>query len=190
MPYPCFMVELRNEREVPREDDEERTDTVYDVVRLDNDEVIAEGVWGYHLQAVPPGAMWWSESYEPSKPTSATDWSLNTEAEKANAKDAYEKNPHWYPQGVDPATGLPLKRPSSLFADGAQLNVMTPGGPWNIDSRASNCTMPFDYEHRCWVRRGEPPNVHVDKDGNTCQAGAGSIGMTNYHGFLHDGALT
>jgi hypothetical protein len=72
----------------------------------------------------------------------------------------------------------------------APLIVRTPGGDWNIDSRASNCTMPDDKTHRCWVRHGEPPNIHVDKNGHTCGAGAGSIISGNYHGFLHNGALT
>jgi hypothetical protein len=70
------------------------------------------------------------------------------------------------------------------------LICRTPGGEWNIDSRASNCTMPEDRTHRCWIRHGEPPNIHVDKNGFTCQAGAGSIISGNYHGFLHNGSLT
>lgn len=53
-----------------------------------------------------------------------------------------------------------------------------------------NCTMPYDYEHRCWVRHGEPPAITVDKQGHTCAAGAGSIQCGSYHGFLEDGALT
>jgi len=74
--------------------------------------------------------------------------------------------------------------------DGRSLIVKTPGGMWNIDSRASNCTLPDDNEHRCWIRHGEPPNVTVDKNGNTCQAGAGSIQCGDYHGFLQNGVLT
>jgi hypothetical protein len=70
------------------------------------------------------------------------------------------------------------------------LVVHTPGGDWIIDSRASNCTMPEEQTHRCWVRHGEPPNVHVDKNGHTCGAGAGSIMVGSYHGFLHHGELT
>lgn len=80
--------------------------------------------------------------------------------------------------------------------DGRCLAVKLPNGcEWIIDSRAQNCTMPNDKTHRCWVRHGEPPNVTVDKNGDTCAAGAGSIGMTNskgvhYHGFLKNGILT
>lgn len=74
--------------------------------------------------------------------------------------------------------------------DGRVLAVITPGGTWIIDSRASNCTMPDDNRHSCWVRHGEPPNVTVDKNGVTCQAGAGSIQSGDYHGFLRGGVLT
>lgn len=76
--------------------------------------------------------------------------------------------------------------------DGRCLIVRTPGGEWVIDSRASNCTMPNDNEHRCWVRHGRPEDgtLHVDKNGKTCAAGAGSIQCGKYHGFLHNGALT
>lgn len=76
--------------------------------------------------------------------------------------------------------------------DGRSLVVKTPGGEWTIDSRASNCTMPDDTVHRCWVRHGRPEDgtLHVDKNGHTCAAGAGSIAMPGYHGFLHNGHLT
>lgn len=61
---------------------------------------------------------------------------------------------------------------------------------WHIDSRASNCTMPDDKEHRCWVRHGTlRGTIHVDKNGNTCAAGAGSIMVPGFHGFLHNGIL-
>lgn len=45
--------------------------------------------------------------------------------------------------------------------------------------------------HKCWVRHGTPPGevVHVDKNGITCGAGAGSIAIPNWHGFLHNGEL-
>lgn len=63
---------------------------------------------------------------------------------------------------------------------------------WDIMSRAANCTMPEDKLHRCWILHGDPSKgetVHVDKDGLTCQAGAGSIALPNWHGFLHGGEL-
>ena len=63
---------------------------------------------------------------------------------------------------------------------------------WNIDGRASNCTMKDDRIHRCWVRHGDPAvpgQLHVDKVGKTCAAGAGSIAVPGFHGYLHRGAL-
>jgi hypothetical protein len=75
--------------------------------------------------------------------------------------------------------------------DGRSLMVKCPGGgEWAIDSRAANCTMPKDTQHRCWVRHGEPPSITVDKNGLTCQAGGGSIISGNYHCFLRDGVFT
>lgn len=75
--------------------------------------------------------------------------------------------------------------------DGRVLVVKLPNGnDWIIDSRASNCTLPNDDNHRWWVRHGEPPNITVDKlGGPTCAAGAGSILSGNYHGFLRNGEL-
>jgi hypothetical protein len=75
--------------------------------------------------------------------------------------------------------------------DGRSLVVKCPNGhEWCIDSRATNCTLPDDTEHRCWVRHGEPPAITVDKQGLTCAAGAGSILAGDYHGHLRDGAFT
>lgn len=85
----------------------------------------------------------------------------------------------------------PPKPGARNFFSGEHLCVMTPGGVWNIDSRASNCGLPDDREHRCWPRRGRPPLVTVDKSfGPTCSAGAGSIQVGAYHGFLRDGKLS
>ena len=74
--------------------------------------------------------------------------------------------------------------------DGKSYVCRTPGGEWMIDSRAANCTLPEDNNHKCWCRHGEVPNFTVDKIGDTCQAGAGSILMGMYHGFLINGELT
>lgn len=60
---------------------------------------------------------------------------------------------------------------------------------WCPDRRASNCTLPNDNDHKCWVRHGTPPNITVDKDGRTCSAGAGSIVAPDWHGFLRNGVL-
>jgi len=75
--------------------------------------------------------------------------------------------------------------------DGRCLYVRTPGGDWCPDHRASNCTLPDDNQHKCWVRHGRPEDgtLHVDKNGLTCAAGAGSIGQKTWHGFLHNGEL-
>lgn len=75
--------------------------------------------------------------------------------------------------------------------DGKHLHAICPNGhAWDIDARASNCTLPQDTTHRCWIRHGEPPDIHVDKNGHTCAAGAGSIIAGDYHGFLHHGKFT
>lgn len=75
--------------------------------------------------------------------------------------------------------------------DGKCLVVKMPGNSeWIIDSRASNCTMPNDNEHHCWIRHGEPPFITVDKNGKTCNAGAGSIAVPGWHGFLTRGILS
>lgn len=75
--------------------------------------------------------------------------------------------------------------------DGRHLHAVCPNGQvWDVDSRATNCNMPEDRTHRCWVREGEPPNVTAGKAGHTCTAGAGSILAGDYHGFLTNGAFT
>lgn len=93
---------------------------------------------------------------------------------------------HWYPENMywDNHKG------HMLFA------VLPGGGHWNIDSRASNCAKPDDRNHRCWIRHGEPPNIHVDCLGPWCGAGGGSIAYGHpgeksyYHGFLQNGHFT
>ncbi len=72
--------------------------------------------------------------------------------------------------------------------DGLSIMVKCPGGKeWWIDGQATNCTMPKDQVHRCWVRHGVPPALTVNKAGKTCAAGAGSIVAGSYHGFLRNG---
>jgi len=89
--------------------------------------------------------------------------------------------------------------------DGIALTVRLPDGhDWHVDSEASNCTRPqrvpvegkpdctrFVRTHYCWCRHGDPRTgaIHVDKNGNTCNAGAGSIATSRWHGFLHNGHL-
>lgn len=81
--------------------------------------------------------------------------------------------------------------PFSRGTDGIYLMVRLPDGhDWAVDSQASNCTRPGE-PHKCWIRHGDPRDckVTVDKDGDTCSAGAGSIGTPDWHGFLRDGQL-
>lgn len=81
--------------------------------------------------------------------------------------------------------------PSARRVDGMYLMVRLPDNhDWAVDSQASNCTRPGE-DHQCWVRSGDPREckVTVGKDGNTCSAGAGSIGSPNWHGFLRNGQL-
>jgi hypothetical protein len=81
---------------------------------------------------------------------------------------------------------------SWIGPDGRCLVVKCPDGhEWMVDARASNCTKPDDDTHHCWVRHGKPEDgtLHVDKNGNTCAAGAGSILTPKWHGFLRNGYL-
>jgi hypothetical protein len=88
----------------------------------------------------------------------------------------------WYPEGwCNPQLG-----------EGKALIVKTPGGDWLVDQQARNCTMPDDLhqeKHHCWIIHGTPPEITVDKDGVTCNAGAGSIQQGTWHGFLKNGYL-
>lgn len=74
--------------------------------------------------------------------------------------------------------------------NGKHIEVITPDGHcWDASSRASNCTMKEEGTHRCWILHGTPPNLTADKNGYTCQAGAGSIQSPGWHGFLQNGEL-
>lgn len=77
--------------------------------------------------------------------------------------------------------------------DGRHLMVVLPNDrAWDTGGRASNCDKHQDTTHRCWVRHGDPRKgeiVHVDKAGETCNAGSGSIDAGGWHGFLHHGEL-
>jgi hypothetical protein len=101
--------------------------------------------------------------------------------------------------------------PSLVGPDGKALIVRVPENhDWQVDGRASNCDSPCKncgvaykdhnkaklcqkYEdanpHKCWIRHGEAPLITVDKRGNTCNAGAGSIMTDEWHGFLTNGVL-
>jgi hypothetical protein len=73
--------------------------------------------------------------------------------------------------------------------DGKSIICKVPKNPdWSIDGPASNCTKPNE-PHHCWVRHGIPPNLTVDKNGDTCSAGGGSVQTRDWHGFLRNGEL-
>lgn len=71
----------------------------------------------------------------------------------------------------------------------APIEILTPGRGWMPESRASNCTMPNDKRHRCWVLHGEGLGLTANKAGVTCGAGAGSIQCGVWHGWLEGGFL-
>lgn len=103
--------------------------------------------------------------------------------------------------------------PEKHRVDGQYLVCKLPGGhDWMIDGRANNCDSPClncnqpyhahyglassacqhyvdSRPHHCWVRHGTAPNLTVDKAGLTCGAGAGSIQVPGWHGFLRQGQL-
>lgn len=205
MSYPetrCFFVEKVNQRTTiilgsPCPDHQhcwktqDREQTTFDARRTDTGQIIATDTT--YFGNLPPGAMYWQTFIKSSWPFPrfADDWEP-IGPDVVQVRKSFAEHPNSYLQGAcekDPT--LPKRTPSYIFANGPHLIVICPnGGTWNVDSRASNCTMPYDYEHRCWIRHGIPPNVTVDKNGNTCQAGAGSIKCGDYHGFLRNGVLT
>lgn len=86
----------------------------------------------------------------------------------------------------------------SVNGDGPAWSVICPGPGggagriWHIGSEASNCTRKGE-DHDCWCCHGEAPKLTVDKQPepgrSTCEAGAGSIIVGDWHGFLRDGFL-
>lgn len=166
----CFLVEGRDFGE-----------PTHHWVRLDTGEALGHR---------PVGAMWWGVVNERRRPKAAEDYARMTRADLDRLRTAFASYPAGYPGPSSTDPTLPQRQPSFTFRTGRHLWVQTPGGSWCIDSRASNCTLPYDYEHRCWVRHGDPPVVTVDKHGLTCSAGAGSIQCGSYHGFLQNGRLT
>lgn len=93
----------------------------------------------------------------------------------------------WPPAGYD---GLAIA--CVCIGNGPRTDGKPSRHHWYIDYRASNCTMPNDKDHRCWVRHGSVGDkLTVDKAGNTCGAGAGSFYMDDmkWHGFLRNGMM-
>lgn len=164
----------------------------FDIARVDTGKVLVTDATWIGDRRLPVGALWWSRTTE-LRPSGPADYSGHDREWLDRIRESYASLPP--EQRLPPCPGdptLPSRRPSSTFTDGPNLWCMLPGEhQWNIDGRASNCGKPYDYEHRCWVRHGEPgPGLTVDKAGLTCPAGGGSISVTGYHGFLTAGFLT
>jgi hypothetical protein len=206
-----FMVEQVNERDVtipgvpcPEHPDgscgrgQDRIERHFDIRRVDTGEIVVADVAWMHLGKAHAGAMYWQNTTGGDKPAGPDDWTGYSTDELDRVRGAYAERPELYggphtqAEGTPPEWhGLPRRQKSYHFTDGDHLVVVCPNGyTWDIDSRASNCTMPYDYNHRCWVRHGDPPKITVDKNGVTCAAGAGSILAGDYHGFLQNGILT
>lgn len=76
--------------------------------------------------------------------------------------------------------------------DGLSIYCKVPQNhDWFIDGPCGNCPWKDGSHsgHKCWVRRGIPPRLTVDKSGNSCPVGAGSIQTPDWHGYLRDGEL-
>jgi hypothetical protein len=97
-------------------------------------------------------------------------------------RQPWMKNFYWTNETEDPLTCI-------------VPSILTTGrSEWAIDSRCSNCSLPDDTTHRCWVRTGDIPYITVGKGGSgggvTCAAGAGSIKTQGFHGMLTNGQLS
>lgn len=102
-------------------------------------------------------------------------------------RDADEGPNDWPPVGAD---GLSIVCVTPEIQKGKDGQDVLSKHHWYIDSRANNCTMPNDLVHRCWIRHGTVGDpLHVDKNGPTCAAGAGSIQTHGWHGYLQHGVL-
>ena len=134
--------------------------------------------------------------YGETLPYSADEWQPHKSIVGWIRKDTGEEHPHCHEFGVGAmwfATWIPINWTWQNETE-PHLYVRCPNGSdswrdWDVDGRASNCTLPNDEKHRCWVRHGVPPKITVDKQGLTCRAGAGSILLPHWHGFLRNGTL-
>jgi len=123
------------------------------------------------------GAMWFA------------DWMENSEYTGPDGRTLVVRLPHnhdWIVDGRANNCDSPCAKCGKVYHahPGGLCRTLQPGEDIHlityVDARP----------HKCWVRHGEAPNIHVDKNGVTCGAGAGSIGTPKYHGFLHNGHLT
>lgn len=139
------------------------------------------------INDAPVGAMWWANWMSEERTKLSCDGQVL--AVKLPGGHA------WYPEQRASNCDSPCKTcvvPWATHWDKTQ---------WNKETKTSTIIQPKDPRacgsyidsrpHMCWVRHGTPPHqvVHVDKSGVTCGAGAGSIALPNWHGFLHNGEL-
>ena len=124
--------------------------------------------WDTPSGELEPGCLFWADWGH---------WDSYIDSSKRDGKVVHWATPTQCPHGWS-------------NCDGRHLRAILPDGhEWDVDGRASNCTMPTDQTHRCWVRSGEPPLVTAGKTGHTCSAGAGSIASPTWHGFLTRGVF-
>lgn len=122
------------------------------------------------------------------------EWQVFTDSMYRATDNGKEYNLHDAPAGAMwDATWMHEHLPSpqlGVLTDGKYLVLRLPNGSdWAIDSRCNNCERPNDEAHHCWCRHGEPPNITVDKNCDTCPAGAGSVLSNGFHAMLENGVL-
>lgn len=140
--------------------------------RLDTGELVT-------LRDAPLGAMWHVHN----------DGMLGPDGESLIVR--IPKSHNWMVDARASNCDSPCKWCGVPYHSHKKESCSNPGNPqyaWTVgtyeDSRP---------DHRCWVRHGDvrTGQVHVDKNGNTCGAGGGSIiSPDGWHGFLHNGHLT
>lgn len=125
----------------------------------------------------PEGVEWkWTQHELPAGAMFFPSWFQST-----------DETPNPLPGYLSPTEGSVLLVVCPAWADD------TGTAEWIVDSYASNCDRKGEVHH-CWCRHGQAPWITVDKNGDTCSAGAGSIWVNmssgrGWHGFLRDGWL-
>lgn len=121
------------------------------------------------------------------EPTDGGPWRRTDTGEERRSPHEFGPGAMWDASWMTP--------PWAVRSNGDAMNIVVilPNGRvWSVDNRASNCDRPAE-DHDCWCRHGTPPNLTVDKQPepgrSTCSAGAGSILMGDWHGFLRSGGL-
>lgn len=177
MPIQCFGVARTGNSKIENAKDEwceqckethHSEDKFIEWQRLDTGETF----WNKGYWDMPVGAMWFQEM-----------WDIHTDTNNVETA-RYKGNGNWdNDDGFHLFVAVPTRYRRS---DGSLLEGVH---HWDVDSRASNCQSLGDRTHRCWVRHGVIPNITVNKAGPTCAAGAGSIQVEGWHGFLTNGVL-